>query len=124
MKFKCPSCSAPFDSLELPVFEVHCPSCGHRFMPDGDAWDDADLAMPGKLAELLHPGKSNAILRTALSDLYVLGCWLISTGKMDAGMKACDAALCALPGMSNDLYGWLIRGARGTPVQFGARLQG
>lgn len=33
MKFKCPSCGAPFDSMGLPVSTVDCPNCKTSFEP-------------------------------------------------------------------------------------------
>jgi len=32
MKFHCPNCNAPFDSLGLPVSEVTCPNCNTKFI--------------------------------------------------------------------------------------------
>lgn len=34
MKFHCPNCNAPFDSLGLPVTEVTCPNCKTRFQAE------------------------------------------------------------------------------------------
>lgn len=33
MRFKCPSCGAPFDSVGLPVSHVDCPNCKTAFEP-------------------------------------------------------------------------------------------
>lgn len=117
MRFKCPYCSAPFDSLGMPVGEVNCPSCGRQFAANPDMEQNEDQA--SELTQLLSSlNKNDAILRIALSDLYALGCWLVSTGETDIGIKVCDKALCAIPGMSDELYRWLIRGARSCPVEF------
>lgn len=107
MKFKCPNCKAPFDDMGLSKFsdhEITCPNCKIVFQPQlqhsirANNYSDDDFVKDWieMISDKSWEKVGGSILRTAIANLFTLGCYLQLIGKKEAGLKATSSALNAL----------------------------